>query len=546
MNHSNTISGAQIAVPARKQINRAIVKVEISLAIQIFLGISLSGYAQSWDLTRENIDVAIRDSAIRINQDSLRPAFHLTPPVGCMGDPNGGIYHNGWYHIFYGLQPFAFHPGGWYWAQARSRDLLHWEHMETGLTPAFDLGLSAVGSGSTIVTDNGEKYAFHSQSTGGAMKFWRTEFTNDDLSEWNHSGKNPVLTLEHPGIPHFDDFWRDPFVFEAEGRTFLIACADLLDADSVPVPIFEALNSELTDWKYQGTLFSVPKYRYRNLEVPELRKLGDQWIFLASTDAPVDRCIYFVGDFDTRSLRFKIENEGIVDYSGHYYAQETIQDEQGDLYLMAWMPGWDRPWLPTYMNAPLKNDNPLWNGCFALPRKLSLDPSGRLIQTPVNALKELRSNRISLPAMLLPVAGPTTSFRPVDFIHGDQLELKLELDLYDAAFCGLTLLGDVSGHGAIFINWSGDVLNVDGIRVPITDWNPGDHLKLRIFIDNELVEIFVNDGKYCISRQVVREQIRGDRINLTSLGGTARLVSMEAWDLGVIRGSGLWQSEYTW
>jgi beta-fructofuranosidase len=120
--------------------------------------------AQSWDLTPGNIDTAIRDSAVNINKDPMRPAFHLTPPAGCMGDPNGGIYHRGWYHIFYGLQPFAHHPGAWYWAHARSRDLLHWEHMKTGLTPAFDLGLNAIGSGSTIVSENGKKLAFYSQS----------------------------------------------------------------------------------------------------------------------------------------------------------------------------------------------------------------------------------------------------------------------------------------------------------------------------------------------------------------------------------------------
>ncbi|NTV79031.1 MAG: glycoside hydrolase family 32 protein [Clostridiales bacterium] len=171
---------------------------------------------QSWDLTPENINRAIRDSAINTNSDSFRPAFHLTPPTGSMGDPNGGIFYNGWYHIFYGLQPFAFHPGAWYWAHARSKDLLHWEHMKPGITPAFDLGLNAIGSGSTIITKDGKKYAIYSQiekGEAGGMKFWRAEFKNDDLYEWDHKGKNPILTLEYPGLPPFDNFWRDPFVF---------------------------------------------------------------------------------------------------------------------------------------------------------------------------------------------------------------------------------------------------------------------------------------------------------------------------------------------
>jgi hypothetical protein len=137
-----------------------------------------------------------------------------TPGTYDMGDPNGGFFHDGWYHIFYGLQPFAWHPGAWYWAQARSKDMLHWEHMDPGLAPDFDLGLGAIGSGATIQND-GKVIAFHSQSgkTKGGMKFWQAQFTNNDLSEWKHGGKIPALTLEHPGLPPYDGFWRDPYVF---------------------------------------------------------------------------------------------------------------------------------------------------------------------------------------------------------------------------------------------------------------------------------------------------------------------------------------------
>ena len=163
-------------------------------------------HAQSWKLTTDNIDKVIQDSTKALGDDPFRPAFHLTPPAGCMGDPNGGIYHNGWYHIFYGLQPFAFHPGGWYWAHARSKDLLHWEPMSNSLTPAFELGLQAIGSGSTIITEEGEKLAFYSQSEKGPMQFWQAKFTNEALSAWKHESKNPILTLAHEGLPPFDDF----------------------------------------------------------------------------------------------------------------------------------------------------------------------------------------------------------------------------------------------------------------------------------------------------------------------------------------------------
>jgi beta-fructofuranosidase len=501
-----------------------------NLFIIVLLGINFSTFAQSWDLTQANIDSAYRETSAKATVDTLRPSFHLTPPAGCMGDPNGGIYHDGWYHIFYGHAPFSPHPGGWYWAHARSRDLLNWEHMKNALTPAFNLGLNHVGSGSTIINDNGKPLAFYSTSKGGSMKFWQAQF-NNDFTEWEYEVSQPVLTLDQSGLPPFDRFWRDPFVFKADNRTFLIACADLFEENIVPVPIFESKNDALTSWEYKGILFSYPKHKLRNLEVPELRPLGNKWIFMASSDAPVDRVVYFIGDIDMKNMKFQAEAEGIVDYSGHYYAQETILDDKGDLYLMAWIPGWDRDWLPTYMNEPLKNSSPLWNGCFAIPRQVSIDKDGNLIQKPVEVMKQLRTEHVSIGGRDLPVQSAFTSLNVLDEIKGNQLELNIEMDLHAASFCGLNLLCNMEGKGGLFIVWSGDVVNVDGVTVPIKEWKLGDRLKMQIFIDKQLVEVFINGGRYCVSRKVRAENIKGDHVALTRLGGTAKLISLEGWKL---------------
>ncbi|MFW5761898.1 MAG: GH32 C-terminal domain-containing protein, partial [Cyclobacteriaceae bacterium] len=78
---------------------------------------------------------------------------------------------------------------------------------------------------------------------------------------------------------------------------------------------------------------------------------------------------------------------------------------------------------------------------------------------------------------------------------------------------------------------SGNLLNVDGVEVPMEEWMPGENIRMQVFIDKNLVEVFVNGGRYCISRQVHREHIGGERVALTSLGGTARLVELQAWEL---------------
>lgn len=487
--------------------------------------------AQDWKLTTGNIQQAFERQAEMVMQNPLRPVYHLAPPAGGMGDPNGGIYYDGWYHIYYGLAPFSPALGGWFWAHARSRDLLHWEHMKPGITPAFELGLNSVVSGSTYILESGQPVGIYSAGKEGINMFWRAEFTNEELSEWEHKGKNPVLTLDHPGLPEFDEFWRDPFVFSAEGRTFMIACADLLDESYVPVPLFEAANKELTEWDYKGIFFTVPKHKYRNLEVPEIQPIGDKWIILASTDAPVDRTVYFTGEFDTETLKFIPHTEGILDHSSHNYAQETILDDKGDLYVMAWIPGWDRPFLPDFREDDIKNDSEYQNGYFALPRKLTIGEDGDLIRRPVDILKELRSDHFTVNGRDLPVDGPTTYVDVLEEVRGDQLELQLEMELGSASFCGLNVLSDDEGEGGCYIIWSGDVLNVEGVKVPMPEWNPGVPLELQIFIDKQIVEVFVNGGKYAVTRLMEKEYIKGDRVALTSLGGTAKLKYLEAWKM---------------
>jgi beta-fructofuranosidase len=197
---------------------------------------------------------------------------------------------------------------------------------------------------------------------------------------------------------------------------------------------------------------------------------------------------------------------------------------------MSWIPGWDRDWLPYYMNDPIKNSNPRWNGCFAIPRILTLDED-RIIQQPIDAIKELRSEHFKINAKELPVSSAFTAIEVIDGFKGNQMEIIITFNLHNASFCGINVLSDNEGKGGLPIVWSGDLLNVDGVNVPIPDWKLGDSIELQIFVDKKIVEVFVDGGKYCISRQVREENVKGENITLTSLGGTAKMVSLEAWKL---------------
>jgi sucrose-6-phosphate hydrolase SacC (GH32 family) len=134
----------------------------------------------------------------------------------------------------------------------------------------------------------------------------------------------------------------------------------------------------------------------------------------------------------------------------------------------------------------------------------------------------------------LPVKNVVAAYDILKGIRGNQLELNLELEMGTASFCGMNVLCDEKGSGGMSILWSGNEVNVDGIRVPVREWQQGESLRLQVFVDRIYVEVFINGGRYCVTRKVKEENIRGDYVALTRLGGHAILKSLEAWTLKTI------------
>ncbi|NJO03359.1 MAG: hypothetical protein HC880_18235 [Bacteroidia bacterium] len=102
----------------------------------------------------------------------------------------------------------------------------------------------------------------------------------------------------------------------------------------------------------------------------------------------------------------------------------------------------------------------------------------------------------------MPVTSAFAAYEVVRKFAVGSLNVLVEMELGTASLCGLNVLCDQEGKGGLFITWSGDVLNVDGVHVPIPKWKTGELLRMQIFIDQKLVEVFINGGRYCVSRQV--------------------------------------------
>lgn len=96
-----------------------------------------------------------RKEAARIPAAS-RPAFHLSPVVGWMNDPNGFSYYGGRYHLFYQYHPYNTVWGPMHWGHAASADLLHWDYLPCALAPDTAADAAGCFSGSAIPLPDGE------------------------------------------------------------------------------------------------------------------------------------------------------------------------------------------------------------------------------------------------------------------------------------------------------------------------------------------------------------------------------------------------------
>lgn len=92
--------------------------------------------------------------------DPHRPAYHVSPSVNWMNDPNGLIFYKGEYHLFYQHNPFSPQWGNIHWAHCKSKDLIHWEQLPIALAPSEDYDKDGCFSGSAVEHE-GKLYLFY-------------------------------------------------------------------------------------------------------------------------------------------------------------------------------------------------------------------------------------------------------------------------------------------------------------------------------------------------------------------------------------------------
>jgi sucrose-6-phosphate hydrolase SacC (GH32 family) len=444
-----------------------------------------------------------------LGQEPLRPSVHFTPARNFMNDPNGLVFFEGEYHLFYQHNLAGERWGHMSWGHAVSVDLLHWQHLPVALR---EEGGVMVFSGSAVVDAGDTSGLCEGRPCLVAIFTGHTPdrqtqnlaFSRDRGRTWTKFAGNPVLDL---GRKEF----RDPKVFwhRETGRWIMVAVLP----DEHKVRFFASRDLKrweaLSDFGPAGATGGV-------WECPDLFPLaveGDpraiRWVLEVDINpggiAGGSGGQYFVGDFD--GTRFVDDNPPgttlWADYGKDFYASQSFSNMESPDGRRVWM-GWMSNWL-------YAEDEPTspWRGVQSIPRVLSLRrlPAGlRLVQSPVAELTSLRESatpRLVATASELPPSADVE----LAVVPGEWRE------------AGLRLSNAAGEEVSIGVSAQPLEVFVDRSRsraTPFHEAYPGRHagpvawrdgrISLRVLFDRTTLEVFANGGETVVSERVYPTQ----------------------------------------
>lgn len=448
---------------------------------------------------------SVRDAVPLAERDRTRPTFHFHTPANWLNDPNGPIFYKGWFHLFYQFNPYGDAWGNMHWGHARSRDMVQWEHLPIALWPSRSQGEEHVFSGSTFLDGNGKPVILYTSiGKDRAPEQWAAVPRNDDLIDWDKASANPVLNLAAHGKVAVRE-WRDPFCFR-EGNTTYMIVGGGVDGKGV-VLLYRAEGNDLLRWKYSGILFTHPDGNIANIECPNIARLGDRWVLLTSTYGKVES---FLGRLDLARGVFTPEKRGVLGEAS--YASQLVTDPKGRCIEWAWC------------NPP---HGPGWAGCMTLPSVLSVLPDGTLRRQPLPELAALRERRVQRQALPL-----TETLDLSREINGDALEIVLEIAPGNTSAVGVRVRVSPDGGRYAEIRYEPRTrrLSVPEQSPILLPAMPGvDTLKLHIFVDKMMLDVYVADGATTTVSALTNVQPEDTGLTLFAEGGTATIRSLQAY-----------------
>ena len=233
--------------------------------------------------------------------DRYRPSFHFTPPSNWLNDPNGLLYFEGEYHLFYQYHPHSTLWGPMHWGHAVSVDLVNWQHLPIALHPD-EHGM--IFSGSAVV-DWHNSAGFGEKTLVAIFTYSNERRESQNLAYSTDKGRTWTKYAGNPVIPYPDHFnFRDPKVIWHEDHWVMSLAA----GDTV---LFYT-SIDLKHWDQSGSFGGGYGSTDGVWETPDLFQLpvanasDSRWVLIVGVGnggpAGGSATQYFIGDFDGRNF----------------------------------------------------------------------------------------------------------------------------------------------------------------------------------------------------------------------------------------------------
>ncbi len=477
-----------------------------------------------------------------IKTERYRPLFHFTPEKNWINDPNGLVYLDGEYHLFYQYNPYGETWGHMSWGHAVSKDLLQWEHLPVAL---YEEDSIMIFSGSAIVDNNNTSelcsgeclfaiYTSHDHSQN-KLQHQSIAYSGDKGRTWTKFIDNPVLDR---GMRDF----RDPKVFwhEEDEKWVMVVSLPL----EYKVLFYESGN--LKDWEVTGEfggfgdvskIWECPDL----LKIPVIGSEEQKWVLIISSGSQYEGYTgmqYFVGEFDGETFIADDPGEDAVwlDYGKDFYAAITynnLPDGHPPVLL-----GWANNWA--YANSLPTSP---WRGMMSLPRELFLvEQEGNLslIQKPVGSFYELAEgsekivfadhelkdndnllNEINSGSFLMKIKFEdiNADMVGIEIFKSDAEKTSIGYDMQKKQiFIDRTQSGNVGFHE--------DFSSIEFAPLILED----NQLTLEIIADQSIVEVFAEGGTVVISDQVFPKSEEYG-MQLFVKNGTAKIRKIEIFQI---------------
>ena len=495
--------------------------------------------------------------------DPHRPFYHYVNPENNLNDPNGLCFWQGRWHLFY--QGYPPEDPRVHWGHAISHDLIHWRDLPYAIYPDPE---ESCFSGSTLVDGDRVIAMYHGTQVGNMAAV----SSDPLLLNWEKVTGQPVIpTLPLTGEPlEYTVF--DPCIWKKGDYYYSLSCGMMPDGPGGKRVAVDFLfrSKDLATWEYLHPFAEDDRFTLVGDDgaCPYFWPIGDRWILPFFSHMSGGQ--YLLGDYDMERDKFVVTSAGLFNFgastpSGVHAPSATPDGDGGVIIIHNMNPGYETEG---------------WNQIMSLPRRLTLgDREDEINIEPAGDVESVRKAHTHVDEMVLPANEEVL----LDGIEGNAMELNVEIDAQDSPMVEINVLRS-SGHEEFtriaFFKDRGFRIHRDlpkegallasglpavppfgsprptpamqsllTLETSYSSTLPGalsrapetgpvvledsENLRLRVFIDRSIVEVFANN-RLCIAARVYPGRDDSVGVSLRAQGSDAVLKSLDAWQMANI------------